>query len=138
LGDPTDKALIKAIYDFDMNMSDLKNKYKIIKKGGKLMVVYVVKVFVEEGHIEDFKKATRKNHRNTLQEPGNIRFDVLQSKEDPSRFTLYEVYESEDAVNAHKETPHYLEWRDTVADWMAKSREGLKHKVIAPEDKELW
>ena len=102
------------------------------------MVVYVVKVFVKEDYIENFKKATMKNHRNTLQEPGNIRFDVLQSKEDPTRFTLYEVYKSEDAVNAHKETSHYLEWRETVADWMAKSREGLKHEVIAPEDKELW
>ncbi|MFW6269357.1 MAG: putative quinol monooxygenase [Bacillota bacterium] len=102
------------------------------------MLVYVVKVFVKEGYIEDFKKATIKNHKNTLQEPGNIRFDVLQSKEDPTRFTLYEVYESEAAVSAHKETSHYQEWRETVADWMAKSREGLKHEVIAPEARELW
>ena len=102
------------------------------------MVVYVVKVFVKEDYIEDFKKATRKNHRNTLQESGNIRFDVLQSNEDPTRFTLYEVYESDEAVDAHKKTAHYLEWRETVADWMAKPREGIKHKVIAPEDKELW
>ena len=102
------------------------------------MLVYVVKVFVKNDYVEEFKKATIKNHKNTLQEPGNIRFDVLQSNEDPTRFTLYEVYESEDAVTAHKETAHYLEWRETVADWMAKPREGLKHKVIAPEEAKLW
>ncbi|MFW6281989.1 MAG: putative quinol monooxygenase [bacterium] len=102
------------------------------------MLVYVVNVFVKKENIKEFKQATIKNHKNTLQEPGNIRFDVLQSQEDPACFTLYEVYESEDAVKAHKETTHYLEWRETVADWMAKPREGVKHKIIAPENIELW
>ncbi|MFP4017359.1 MAG: antibiotic biosynthesis monooxygenase [Halanaerobiales bacterium] len=102
------------------------------------MVVYVVTVMVKEENIEDFKKATIENHVNTIQEVGNYRFDVLQSKEDPGRFTLYEVYESEDAVAAHKETAHYLKWRETVADWMAAPRNGIKHNVIAPEEVKQW
>ncbi|NLM96880.1 MAG: antibiotic biosynthesis monooxygenase [Halanaerobiaceae bacterium] len=102
------------------------------------MVVYVVEVYVKEDRIEDFKKATIENHNKTTQEPGNYRFDVLQSKEDPARFTLYEVYESEEAVQAHKETEHYQKWRDTVADWMAKPRKGIKHEVIVPEGKDRW
>ena len=109
-----------------------------LSKEEKIMVVYVVEVYVKEGHIEDFKKATIKNHKNTRKESGNLRFDVLQSREDPERFTLYEVYKSEADVTAHKETSHYLEWRETVADWMAQSREGIKHKVIAPQDQNSW
>ncbi|MEJ6952372.1 antibiotic biosynthesis monooxygenase [Natronospora cellulosivora (SeqCode)] len=102
------------------------------------MLVYVVEVKVKEENIEDFKKATIANHKGTIKEPGNYRFDVLQSKEDPKRFTLYEVYESEEAVVAHKETAHYLKWRETVADWMAAPRKGIKHEVIAPEGDNQW
>lgn len=102
------------------------------------MLVYVVEVFVKEDHIDDFKEATIENHNNTINEPGNYRFDVLQSKEDPGRFTLYEVYENDDAVTAHKETDHYKKWRKKVSDWMAKPRNGIKHNIIAPEDKKQW
>lgn len=102
------------------------------------MVVYVVEIHVKEDRIEDFKKATIENHNNTIQESGNYRFDVLQSKEDPGRFTLYEVYESEDAVTAHKETSHYLQWRDTVADWMVEPRKGIKHEIIVPRREDRW
>lgn len=102
------------------------------------MIVYVVEVQVKEDNIEEFKKATIENHNNTIKESGNYRFDVLQSKEDPGRFTLYEVYDSEEAVAAHKETSHYLKWRETVADWMAAPRNGIKHKVIAPVGEGKW
>lgn len=102
------------------------------------MFVYVVEVLVKEEFIEDFKKATIENHSNTIKEQGNYRFDVLQSKEEPGRFTLYEVYQSEEAVAAHKETAHYLKWRDTVEDWMAASRKGIKHSVIAPTSDDKW
>lgn len=102
------------------------------------MIVYVVKVSVKKDYIEQFKEATIENHLNTRKESGNIRFDVLQSQEDATGFTLYEVYESEEAVKAHKETDHYLKWREMVADWMAQPREGIKHRIIAPEDEDLW
>ncbi|MTI61075.1 MAG: antibiotic biosynthesis monooxygenase [Firmicutes bacterium] len=98
------------------------------------MLAYVVEVYVKKEDIEDFKKATIENHHNTIKEIGNYRFDVLQSKEDLGHFTLYEVYESEDAVSAHKETPHYLKWRETVAEWMASPRKGIKYDVITPKD----
>jgi autoinducer 2-degrading protein len=45
-------------------------------------------------------------------EPGNRRFDVLQAPDDPARFILYEAYASAADAAAHKETAHYLAWRD--------------------------
>ena len=51
---------------------------------------------------------------------------------------LYEVYASKEAVAAHKETPHYNKWRETVADWMAKPRAGRMHKIICPEETTMW
>jgi autoinducer 2-degrading protein len=93
---------------------------------------------VKEGFIEDFKKASIDNHKESIKEPGNLRFDVLQEDTDPSKFVLYEAYESDEAAAAHKRTPHYLKWRETVEDWMAQPRKGIKHQILAPFDKDLW
>ena len=65
-------------------------------------------------------------------ETGNCRFDVLQDAADPSKFLLYEAYESKESAAAHKETAHYLKWRETVADWMAEPRQGVPYQSIAP------
>ena len=102
------------------------------------MIVTTVEVYVKEEHIEDFKKATVENHNASIREAGNLRFDVLQSIDDPARFTLYEVYETEKAAAEHKNTPHYLKWRERVEDWMAKPRKGIAHQVVAPEERERW
>jgi len=102
------------------------------------MIVTAVTVYVKPEHIEDFIKATTKNHEGSVHEPGNMRFDVLQSVDDRSRFLLYEAYESQEAAAAHKNTEHYNTWRDTVAPWMAKPREGIAHNVICPGERSQW
>ena len=102
------------------------------------MIVYCVEVHVVEGHEKDFEQACLENRKGTRKEPGNIRFDVLQQTDDPSRFFLYEVYTGPEAVDAHKETPHYLKWRETVAPWMATPRKGVSHRICAPAEASQW
>ena len=96
------------------------------------MVVTIVHVYVKPEFIQQFIEATRVNHEQSIKEKGNLRFDILQDDKDPSKFVLYEAYTSEQEVAAHKETAHYLKWRDTVANWMAQPREGVKHKMLFP------
>lgn len=96
------------------------------------MTVTLVHVFVKPEFINDFIEATRINHENSIKEPGNLRFDILQDANDPGKFVLYEAYDSQEAVDAHKDTSHYNQWRDTVAPWMEKPREGMKHKLLFP------
>ena len=96
------------------------------------MVVTIVHVKVKPEYIQDFIKATQINHQHSIQEPENMRFDILQAPEDPSNFLLYEAYQSEAGAQAHKQTQHYLTWRETVADWMAEPRQGVPYHVIAP------
>ncbi len=97
------------------------------------MIATFVHVWVSPHHIEEFKKASMANHKASIKEKGNLRFDILQDANDPAKFVLYEAYESEEAAAAHKETAHYKKWRDTVADWMTKPREGKKHFLLAPK-----
>lgn len=97
------------------------------------MHVTLVHVHVKPAHIDDFIAATRLNHEASIQEPGNRRFDVLQSPENPGQFILYEAYASAEDAAAHKQTTHYLTWRDTVADWMAQPRQGVRYNGLFPQ-----
>ena len=96
------------------------------------MHVTLVHVHVSPEHIQDFIAATRANHQASVQESGNLRFDVLQSPEDPGYFLLYEAYRSAPDAAAHKETAHYQRWRETVADWMAEPRQGIPFTGLYP------
>jgi autoinducer 2-degrading protein len=102
------------------------------------MIATAVFVHVKKEHIDEFIDATIKNHEGSVQEPGNLRFDVLQSRSDPSCFMLYEVYASDEAAKAHKETGHYKAWREAVESWMARPREGVAHDIIRPRDRAQW
>jgi autoinducer 2-degrading protein len=102
------------------------------------VVCVCVYVHVKPECQDDFLAASLANARATVQEAGNLRFDVLQQADDPSRFLLYEVYQDEAAMMAHKETPHYALWRDTVAEWMAEPRAGVKHKAHFPVTEDGW
>jgi autoinducer 2-degrading protein len=99
------------------------------------MIATLVHVQVKPEFINSFINATRENHENSVKEQGNVRFDILQDNQDSGKFILYEVYESEQAAAKHKETTHYAAWRDAVAPWMAKPREGVKHSLLFPAKK---
>ncbi len=101
------------------------------------MLIVHVHVHVKPDFREDFIQATLENARNSLKEPGILRFDVLQDNDDPDRFMLVEVYRDENAPARHKETSHYQRWRDTVAQMMAEPRTSVKFTNIFPED-QAW
>jgi len=94
------------------------------------MYVVAVTVFVKPEFVELFVAATLTNARNTRREAGNVRFDVLRAEDDPARFLFYEAYKSKDDFAAHQQTPHYLTWKSTVAEYMAQPRQGVRHRSI--------
>jgi autoinducer 2-degrading protein len=98
------------------------------------LIVVQVQIHVKPDAVEAFQAASVANARASLREPGVARFDVMQDRDDPTRFVLVEAYRSPAAVAAHKETAHYLTWRDTVADWMAEPRSSRKFVNVHPED----
>ncbi|MCP3062329.1 antibiotic biosynthesis monooxygenase [Myxococcus sp. K38C18041901] len=98
-----------------------------------LRVVHV-HVHVKPEHVEAFREATLANARESVKEPGVARFDVIQDSEDATRFVLVEVYRSAEAPAAHKDTAHYLRWRDAVAPMMAEPRTSRKYVNLFPED----
>jgi quinol monooxygenase YgiN len=98
------------------------------------MLVLHVFVVVKPDDVEAFRAATIENARNSVQEPGIARFDVVQQQDDPTRFVLVEAYRTPDAPALHKETAHYQTWRDTVAPMMAEPRTSVKYANCFPDD----
>ena len=101
------------------------------------MFIVHVQVHVKPGCVDAFCEASLENARNSVQEPGIARFDVVQDKDDPTHFVLVEVYRTPDDPAKHKETAHYAKWRDTVADMMAEPRSSAKFTNAFPDD-EGW
>lgn len=101
------------------------------------MLVVHVHVHVKPEYVEAFKNATLANARESIKEPGIARFDVMQQRDDITRFVLIEAYRNSEAPAAHKETKHYQTWRDAVAMMMAEPRASVKFENLFPDDQNL-
>ena len=98
------------------------------------MNIVFVHVQVKPEFVDAFKQASLENASSSVKEEGIARFDVVQQSDDPTRFVLVEVYKTAEAPAAHKETAHYLKWRDTVAEMMVEPRQGIKYSNVFPDD----
>ncbi len=100
------------------------------------MLIVQVNVRVKPECVDAFRVATTENARQSIQESGIARFDFYQQLEDPTRFSLIEVYRDADAPARHKETRHYQTWRDTVAPMMAEPRLSVRFGPVFPPPSE--
>jgi quinol monooxygenase YgiN len=99
------------------------------------MLIVHVFVHVKSEQVESFRKATLENAHNSIQELGIARFDIIQQKDDITRFVLVEVYRTSEDPARHKETAHYQKWRDSVANMMAEPRTSMKYTNVFPDEK---
>jgi quinol monooxygenase YgiN len=100
------------------------------------MHIVIVQVHVKPESLDAFIAATKINAQNSVKEPGVVRFDFIQEIEDPTRFMLVEVYRSPEDQSKHRETQHYLTWKETVTEMMAEPRIGTRFTNILPLDED--
>jgi autoinducer 2-degrading protein len=98
------------------------------------MLILIVNIHIKPERVEAFREATMENGRNSRQEPGIARFDVLQDTGDATHFVLCEVYRDQEAIAAHKETAHYHAWLATVDDMFAEPRTRALYANVSPDD----
>ena len=96
------------------------------------MIIVHVFVHVKPDSVDDFIAASLENARNSVTEPGVVRFDLVQQDDDPTRFLLIEIYRTLADPVRHKETAHYATWRDAVAPMMAEPRSSVKYHALFP------
>ena len=99
------------------------------------MISIFVTIQVKPEFIERFIEATFGDAQGSVRdELGCYRFDVLRANSDSNRFHLYEVYGDEAALDAHRTTPHYRRWRETVQDWFDGEPQRVAMATVFPSD----
>ena len=102
------------------------------------MLIVHVFVHVKPESVDAFIAATLENARDSVQEAGVVRFDLVQHDDDPTRFLLIELYRTAQDPVRHKETSHYATWRDAVAPMMAEPRSSVKYHALFPAETADW
>ncbi len=102
------------------------------------MYVIIAPIQIKDGHRDEFIEAMLDDAKGSVRdEPGCLRFDVIQDGSDENRIWLYEVYVDEDAFKEHLKTPHFIKWRDTVKDWFADGIQGAgggSYNIYPPDE----
>lgn len=85
-----------------------------------MTLVHTAHLRVRADAVARFRERLARHAATSLAaEPGCLRFDVFQERDDPALFLLIEEYADEAALAAHREAPHYLAFRADVADWVS-------------------
>jgi autoinducer 2-degrading protein len=99
------------------------------------MVVLHVTVQVKPEHAAEFLEVVRHDAEHSENdEPGCLRFDVIQDKDNPNRFYFYEVYRDEAALEAHRQTPHFKLYFEKSRSLLAAPPERRIGKNLIPSD----
>lgn len=85
------------------------------------MYVILGTIKVKGEHLEEFIHHVRQHARHSEQEPGCVRFEVLQDVEDPQTICLYEAFISEADLEVHRAQDYYKRWMAMSRDWRDRS-----------------
>lgn len=104
-------------------------------RGGEMFVI-VVLCRVQPEHVEAFIEASLDDARHSvLDEPGCLRFDLVQDDEEPTKIWLYEIYQDRAAFDHHLTTPHLHRWRSQVQEWFAEPPQAsIGHSLFLTEE----
>ena len=79
------------------------------------MYVVIAPIEIKAGYKEQYVKELIDDARDSLKdEPGCLRFDIIQDAAEPNRIWLYEVFKDQAAFQAHTQTPQSMKFRDAT------------------------
>ena len=102
------------------------------------MLAIWVKVRVKPEGRDKFLKAIEADALGSERdEPGCLRFNVLQDEKDQNVYYFYEVYKDQAALEAHRQAPHYATWR-AAADTLDGPTEPTRCTPVFPAAAGYW
>lgn len=102
------------------------------------MLALWVRVRVKPGQRQRFLDAIELDALGSERdEPGCLRFNVLQDEGDENVYYFYEVYKDHAALEAHRKTPHYGVWR-AAADTLDGPIEAIRCRTVFPAARAYW
>ena len=98
-------------------------------------MVRIANLVVEALHLESYKAALKEEIEASVGlEPGVLTLYAVSAKEDPTRFTILEIYADQASYEAHVKTPHFVKYK-TNTQGMVKSLELVDSVPLVPEMK---
>lgn len=81
------------------------------------MIKVIAKQFVTEGKLDDFLPLAKKLVEETnAKDAGCIRYEMYQDLENPLVVTVIEEWETQEALDAHMQSGHFLELIPHIGD----------------------
>ncbi|MEM5420939.1 MULTISPECIES: putative quinol monooxygenase [Paraburkholderia] len=88
------------------------------------MTVYLfASITPKPEHVAEVETLMRDMVSHTRKEPGNLRYDLLRRADGAPGFYLYETYVDEAAVQAHRESAHFVAYRAKIGAWVTEPPE---------------
>ena len=102
------------------------------------MLALFVKVRIKPGMRQRFLEAIEVDALGSERdEPGCLRFNVLQDEKDDNVYYFFEIYKDAAALEAHRAMPHYAAWR-AAADTLDGPTEATRCKTVFPAARAYW
>ncbi|MBQ7617507.1 MAG: antibiotic biosynthesis monooxygenase [Desulfovibrio sp.] len=98
-------------------------------------VVRMAKIVVKPGLLDAFLAAVTEEMRASLQaEAGVLALYCVAEKDHPEKLIFFEIYQSEEAYLAHRETPHFKKYIQLTKD-LTSSKELIETVPVELQDK---
>jgi len=82
------------------------------------MVIAEIYLTIKEDRVSDFIRFTNDNVSNSIKEEGVRRFDFFKDIDAENKFVLFEMFNSVEDQNKHRETAHYKRWKENITDML--------------------
>lgn len=93
------------------------------EKSAEKQLVRLAKLEIDEAQLERYKAELKTEIETSVRiEPGVLMLYAVSEKENPSRFTILEIYADSAAYQSHLQTPHFIRYKTATKD-MVKSLE---------------
>jgi quinol monooxygenase YgiN len=95
----------------------LQSHHAAAEAGG--LYVNAVDLVIVPSEMPKFLEAIKENGANAVTEPGCREFNITVLANNPNHVFLYEVYENEAALEAHRQTPHFKKYQAATQGMVA-------------------
>lgn len=127
LGEHKERLLVLLIFSF------VSAAYNAAHGQQKTPMVRLAKILVDSSRLEEYKALLKEEVESSVQmEPGVLTLYAVSEKENPTHFTILEIYADSAAYRAHLETPHFIKYK-TGSENMVKALELVEVDPLTPE-----
>jgi quinol monooxygenase YgiN len=96
-------------------------------------MVRLAKIVVDSSRLEEYKAILKEEAEASVRlEPGVLTLYAVSEKDNPTHFTILEIYADSAAYRAHLVTPHFIKYKTSTKN-MVKSLELIETDPLIPE-----